>query len=241
MKAMIDPKIWTDADFEDIEDFATIAFYVYLMANNACNTIGIYRLSMRQAMSDTRLTKQEINQCIDRLNEVENTKVRYDTESKWLWVIGLFKHNVKAVKNKSIAKSVIRMIDTATEEGCPFMDEFNSKYSTSVSLVNDQCDTVIGIGTGKGIGKDTIDKVLAEMGVKSHQLADAIIKFQQARVSNKKPALTEHALNLQIKQMQKAKLTPSEMVECIEMSIANGWQGIFPQKKKEEEQSRWHS
>ena len=238
---MIDPKIWTDADFEDIDDFRTIAFYVYLMANNNCNTIGVYRLSMRQAMSDTRLTKGEINECIDNLNKIENTKVRYDSESKWLWVIGLFKHNKKAIKNKSIAKSVIKMIDTATEEGCPFMDDFMCKYNTDVSLVRDQCDTVIGTGIGNGIGKDIIDKVLEEMGASSHKLADSIIAFQQARVSNKKPPLTEHALNLQIKKMQKVGLEPVDMVECIETSIANGWQGIFPDNKKEKEQSRWHS
>jgi hypothetical protein len=47
------------------------------------------------------------------------------------------------------------------------------------------------------------------------------------RAARRKP-LTERAARLALDQL--ADLTPAQVVECIRLSIANGWQGLFPER-----------
>ena len=151
MKTMIDGKIWNDPDFESVMDFKTIGVYIYLMTNESCNTIGMYRLNLRKATHDTRLEVGDFHAALSELeSETGGKKIHYCDDTKWLWVIGLFKHNMKAIKNKSIAKSVLSMVDSVEQEGCPYASPFRHRYATSLSLVKHQCDTIIGIGTDKG-------------------------------------------------------------------------------------------
>ncbi len=45
----------------------------------------------------------------------------------------------------------------------------------------------------------------------------------------KAPSLSERGV--QIKQAQLRKLSPSEQQACVELSIGNGWRGLFPEKR----------
>lgn len=159
MKAMIDGGIWNDPDFEDVASFNTIGVYIYLMTNESCNTLGLYRLNTRKAMHDTRLSEAELMDAIKELHSSKGGhKVEYSQETKWLWVVGLFKHNMKAIKNKSIAKSVLNMLSLVKQDGCPYVSLFSDRYDTSLSLVRHQCDTIIGIGIDNGTGKEEHSK-----------------------------------------------------------------------------------
>jgi hypothetical protein len=42
--------------------------------------------------------------------------------------------------------------------------------------------------------------------------------------------MTERALTMLVSQLQRDLDTDSERVACVELSIANGWQGVFPEK-----------
>ena len=62
-------------------------------------------------------------------------------------------------------------------------------------------------------------------------LNQAIIQFVEFRKSIKKP-MTEHAVDLMIKKLQKMTPDIEKQIEIINQSILNGWQGIFPLKEE---------
>lgn len=154
MKTMLDPAIWNDPDFEEIEELETIAFYIYLMANEACNSIGMYKFSKRKAATDARLMPDQIKKHIEILSNLASPKIKYDPKTHWMWIIGSFKQNYRTIRNGSIAKNIIRQIDGLDDTNCPFVSAFNEKNEILVALVRDQCETVIGKGNCKGKSKE---------------------------------------------------------------------------------------
>lgn len=62
-------------------------------------------------------------------------------------------------------------------------------------------------------------------------LNQAIIQFVEFRKSIKKP-MSEHAVELMIKKLQKMTPDVGKQIEIINQSILNGWQGIFPLKEE---------
>jgi hypothetical protein len=55
----------------------------------------------------------------------------------------------------------------------------------------------------------------------------ALLKFEEYRKKIRKP-LTEHAIELTLKELGKLRRQGNDPVEVLEQSIRNGWQGIFP-------------
>lgn len=153
---MLDNTFWNDPDFDNIEELEPLAFYIYLMSNNSANSIGLYRFSKRQAVTDARLMPDKIEEYLKLLSGMEEPKIMYDHETKWIWVMGSFSRNYKAIKNKSIAKNVHKQIWEISQCCCPLYPHFEKKYSKLISLVAQQCDTIIGKGIG--IEKDIVLK-----------------------------------------------------------------------------------
>ena len=134
---MIEPCIWHDPDFEEVEEFTPIGVYVYLMSNERCGWTGMYKLSMRKAMLETRLDANQLLTSFQLLaNQLEYPKIMFDSDSKWIWVRGLFSRNYKMVKNENTAKSVISEMVKIESNGCPFIDDFKKKYNPILLLVN---------------------------------------------------------------------------------------------------------
>lgn len=69
------------------------------------------------------------------------------------------------------------------------------------------------------------------------QLNQAIISFVAFREKIKKP-MTEHAIDLMIKKLQKMTPIVEKQIEIINQSILNGWQGIFPLKEEKKEERK---
>lgn len=67
-------------------------------------------------------------------------------------------------------------------------------------------------------------------------LNQAIIKFVEFRKSIKKP-MTEHAVDLMVRKLQKMTPDIGKQIEIINQSILNGWQGIFPLKEEQKQGS----
>ncbi|MGA2301258.1 MAG: hypothetical protein ABSG77_11275, partial [Candidatus Acidiferrum sp.] len=59
------------------------------------------------------------------------------------------------------------------------------------------------------------------------QVYAAVLKFQAFRKTIRKP-LTEHALDLLYKKLAELRRQGQDPVKCIEQSIMNGYQGIWP-------------
>ena len=64
-------------------------------------------------------------------------------------------------------------------------------------------------------------------------LNQAIIEFVEFRKKIKKP-MTEHAVDLMVKKLQKMTPDIGKQIEIINQSIMNGWQGIFPLKEEQQ-------
>jgi hypothetical protein len=157
VKTMIEPTFWGDPDFDEIDDLEPLAFYLYLMTNEASNFIGVYRFSKRKAVTDARLMPEQIDSNLALLQTLSEPKICYDDNTKWLWVRGSFARNYKAIKNKSIAKNVMKMIDAIVDSDCPFADEFLAKYKDQISSVKHQCVIILDKGIDKVIYSSTFN------------------------------------------------------------------------------------
>lgn len=189
MKTMLDHTFWNDRDFDRVDSIIPLAVYLYLTANENCNTVGCYRLSARKAMSDTRLDSNQLAISLELLsNGMEKPKIMHDPDTGWIWVRGLFDHNSKVIRNANIAKNVIVMIDGLESKGFPFMVQFVSKYAALIKLIRNQSETVKGKGEGKGEGKgkETVDigeacYPLTEEQYKKHPLLKLLYDEPQFR------------------------------------------------------------
>ncbi|MSS64576.1 hypothetical protein [Velocimicrobium porci] len=74
-------------------------------------------------------------------------------------------------------------------------------------------------------------KVLPEKFCESEPLNNAILAFLAHRKSMKAP-MTEHAIELMLKKLNKMTEVEEEKIEILNQSIMNNWKGIFELKEK---------
>ena len=209
---MIESTIWADPDFDGIEELEPLGFYFYLISNESCNSIGVYRFSARKAVTDARLMPDKIEKYLKLFEEMENPKIRYDHETKWLWVIGLLKRNYKNIRNASIAKSVVRLIEELKDKGFPYYEDFITKNRSTISSVKQQCGTAIGKGKGKGKGKGIDNGKDIEM---SKDLAGYLLN-STATALDRKLVSTVESSRVPILKLIKADITPGEIRQTID-------------------------
>lgn len=87
---------------------------------------------------------------------------------------------------------------------------------------------------GKNIKKRST-KVLPEKYSESEPLNNAILAFIAHRKSIKAP-ISEHALDLTLKRLDKIAESEQEKIDILNQSIMNGWKGIFELKEKTKSQ-----
>jgi len=203
---MIESTIWGDPDFDGIEELEPLGFYLYLITNGSCNSIGVYRFSTRKAVTDARLMPDEIEKYLKLFAEMENPKIKYDPETKWIWVIGLLKRNYKNIRNPSIAKSVIKIIEELPEKGFPYYDEFLDKNKITIASVRHQCDT------SKGKDKGNVNTKDIEM---AKELAGYLLGSTATALSRKLVSTVESSKNPIYKLLQSG-VTPGEIRQTID-------------------------
>ncbi len=126
MRMMLDPGFWSDPDFEDTEDFKAMYLYLYLSSNQDTTMHGCYKFNKRRCMLDTRMTKDELKEAFGVL--VKLNKVKYDSVKGWLWIVGLFKHNRRAIKKSNQCEGVFETLREIKRQGFPFYQYFIDKY-----------------------------------------------------------------------------------------------------------------
>lgn len=85
------------------------------------------------------------------------------------------------------------------------------------------------INTEKKEKKQTYDTILDEEKVVGKK-REAVTEFIKMRKVIRKP-LTDHALKLMLRELEKLSDQESEQIAILEQSIANSWQGVFPLRK----------
>lgn len=78
--------------------------------------------------------------------------------------------------------------------------------------------------------KQTYDTILDEEGITGRK-REAITEFIKMRKMIRKP-MTDHALKLMLRELDKLATSEDEQVAILEQSIENSWQGVFPLKDK---------
>ena len=84
------------------------------------------------------------------------------------------------------------------------------------------------------------DQVAADIIAKfteNGEYANELMVFMKHRRQTKKP-MTLLALEQTLKVLSKKLDTDQERIDCLEMSIANGWQGVFPERAKVQSNGR---
>lgn len=84
--------------------------------------------------------------------------------------------------------------------------------------------------------KQTYDNILDEEGIVGKK-RDAVTEFIKMRKMIRKP-LTDHALKLMLRELEKLSDLESEQIAILEQSIANSWQGVFPLRKNGNEPAK---
>jgi len=77
--------------------------------------------------------------------------------------------------------------------------------------------------------KQTYNTILDEEHIEGKK-REAVTEFIKMRKMIRKP-LTDHALRLMLRELEKLSDLESEQIAILEQSIANSWQGVFPLRK----------
>lgn len=105
--------------------------------------------------------------------------------------------------------------------------QMNNNRTTSEQQVN----------TNKNVKNNKKDKNVINNYSENPALNDAILEFVKYRKGIKKP-MTDRAVSLMISKLDKMTSDVNEQIEIINQSILNGWQGIFPLNKQNNQKTR---
>jgi hypothetical protein len=91
--------------------------------------------------------------------------------------------------------------------------------------------------TNKNVKKNKNEKKKDIIGEFSPEFSKTLNDFKEMRQRRRKP-MTDRAVELLLKNHNKLTMDESEMIEILEQSIANSWQGVFPLKQQKHQKSK---
>jgi hypothetical protein len=153
MKAMIDPGIWTDPDFDHIDTAEPILVYLWSISNFNISATGCFRLSFRTATNNLRMSRKDIESAFQALGKT----IRFDPKTLWVWVPGYFSRQFTKVPHRNMVKSVVKTINALRGSDCPFVAEFEEKHDSLIKLFEsayEDVSKVPGEGEGEGEGEE---------------------------------------------------------------------------------------
>jgi len=75
-----------------------------------------------------------------------------------------------------------------------------------------------------------VESVLADFNISDGDLVRIYVELNDSRKENRQGQLTGRMIKSQVKGMKEKGLSVAEMIETINNSISNGWQGVFPDR-----------
>jgi len=129
----IDSTIWSDPDFDEVDNPDVFLLYIYLTTCPEIPSTGIFRFSKRNACNDSRLSIERIDEAIRQLENGEtHGKIMYDESTRWIWVKGLFGRTYKNIPHANLVINVWNMLNQLMVSDFPYWMEFENKYSDLV-------------------------------------------------------------------------------------------------------------
>ena len=248
----ISTSFWDDAWVQQLNPTEKF-FYLYLMTNPLTNIAGIYQTTLKRMVYDTGMTETAIKKVLRRFEAEGKSYYRYGYMILPNWP----KHqhwdghsNVKKgidtiLKNlpESVLQTVISTnykypLDSILKEYGLKDLEGASKTLTSLSnyshshlhLDTEKHPDIDSNPNGGTSSPSTSEIELPDpfVLIPQGEFKEALNLYVEHRKDIKKP-MTERAIAIALTQL--AKL-PDDFarIECIQQSIMNGWQGLFPEK-----------
>lgn len=150
-------------------------------------------------------------------------------ESKVRRILDSFENDQQIDRQRSNQKSLISLKNWELYQ---IFDQQSEQQMTNNRPTDDQQPTTNK--KNKNVKKDKND---INTYCENPLLNDAIVEFVKYRKSIKKP-MTDKAISLMIGKLNKMTSDVGEQIEILNQSILNGWQGIFPLNKQNNQNSR---
>ena len=181
-----------------------------------------------------RKTERTIRKYFNELVEVNLLEEKIDGRTYKLYLgkiqnNGKYIENIEKLKQKREEKRLkkigekISPIKKTGEKFSPIKAEKGKKFPPSNTEYNSNTEYI-----KKEKKKSNFDKTI-ENYTNSEELREAILEFIKFR-KGIKSSLTDRALTLLLRNLDKFAKNDNEKIEIINQSILNGWKGIFPLK-----------
>ena len=234
---------WTDSKVADDFTPEDRYFYLYLFTNPHTNLCGCYEISIKQAVTETGYSKDTIENLIERFEEYHNV-IRYSPTTKEILLLNWHKYNwtksekfrkpllaeIGRVKNKRF-KEYLSKIANSEDDGYR-IDTTCIDTSVTVTVT----DTVSNSVNKRGVqGGETVQESNLSEPVK-----EKVLDFLSYRQEIKKPYKSERSIKSLITQIEKQEQSIGSIavIQVIDTSMQNGWQGLFWDKAQSPEVSK---
>ena len=237
---------WTDSKVVDDFTPEDKYFYLYLMTNPHTNLCGCYELSTKQASNETGYNTDTIERLLRRF-EVVHDVIRYSRATKEVLILNWHKYNW--TKSEKFRKPLICEIGRVKEQifreyltsAFESDDTVSIPYPYGIDTSVTVTDTVSVTDTNsnnidkpKGNRKPTADafKDVISQARLSEPVKRKLVEFIEYRQEIKKPYKTERGVKSLVQEVEKQEQIhgSSAVIECIDTSMRNEWQGIFWEK-----------
>ena len=172
-----------------------------------------------------RKTERTIRKYFNELVEVNLLEEKIDGRTYKLY-LGKIQNNGKYIENieKLKQKREEKRLKKIGEKISPIKAEKGKKFPPSNTEYNSNTEYI----KKEKKKKSNFDKTI-ENYTDSEELREAILEFIKFR-KGIKSSLTDRALTLLLRNLDKFAKNDNEKIEIINQSILNGWKGIFPLK-----------
>lgn len=229
----VDPLIQKDFTPEDK------LFWVYLLTGPRTTQLGIYQVSPKQMAFDLGFSEDTAKNLLTRFQEYHE-RIIYDYQNcevailnylRWSIVKGgkpvedCLKADLNKVKNKKTVEIVYNHL-------CEHLNlnqkPFNEKILQILSNYLNENDNDNERFVPRFV-KD-VSNAFETFAADDQKLLETLREFEKMRNKIKKP-MTDHAKELLIEGLKQLSSEGEDIIACINQSILNSWQGVFPVKE----------
>ena len=245
----VSTSFWDDEWIQSLDPSEKL-LYLYLMTNPLTNIAGVYKITDRRISFDTGFNLDTIGHIFSKFEKSRKVyrKGEYVVLPSWP------KHQ-KWEKSEKVKEGIVRILEELEPEIIEFLKQigyrypidtlsipniYPSNYSYSYSDFNSNLKSVNPLTPLAGGNvpakkqKQYLTDTEASVIINKSATGDyaAMLKtFVKNRRDIKKP-MTQLALEQTLNLLATKLDTDHERIDCIQLSIANGWAGIFPERSK---------
>ncbi len=245
----VSTSFWDDEWIQSLDPSEKL-LYLYLMTNPLTNIAGVYKITDRRISFDTGFNLDTIGHIFSKFEKSRKVyrKGEYVVLPSWP------KHQ-KWEKSEKVKEGIVRILEELEPEIIEFLKQigyrypidtlsipniYPSNYSYSYSDFNSNLKSVnpltplaggnVPAKKQKQYLTDTEASVIINNST-TGDYASMLKAFVKNRRDIKKP-MTRLALEQTLNLLATKLDTDQERIDCIQLSIANGWTGIFPERSK---------